>query len=383
MKQNFVKTLFLILTLSLGTQFGSAQPVDIHQILSKGINFDHIFAPHRRNATFEVSEYPDLAMNLKTSEFEQVAKLGFTHVRLNLGRYFLQDSEPPFNLMPQGLALLDQAVSMAVQNGLGIVLDMHQTPTADIFHDPKALEAFQKLWQGLAAHYAGQSPLIIYELMNEPAVPEFTNGNPKPADWEKWREIIKGLVGTIRREDPDHYIVVTAGGWGGLDDLMQMGSLGLPRLVYSFHYYLPFVFTHQGAEWMDPSLARLHDIHYPVTGSEVKAGWEKAKKAGNQEWPFRAVPQGFDKKDMQRSLEALFQFAQKENLMLYCGEFGVHKPVAPPADRARWIKDMADILKEHGVAWSMWAYHAGFDLVDELGNPDPNIVKALGLQEVK
>jgi hypothetical protein len=112
---------------------------EVRRILSKGINFDHIFFPYEGNHPLSPEQWGKIRENLKGSEFEQVADLGFTHVRMNLGRGFIQDPKAPYPLLPDGLVLLDQAVSMAQKNGLGIVLDMHQIPPPDLFHDPKAM----------------------------------------------------------------------------------------------------------------------------------------------------------------------------------------------------------------------------------------------------
>ncbi len=121
----------------------------IQKLLSKGINFDHIFEPYQGiedpSLAFKTDKLKEMEANLKEAQFQQVAKLGFTHVRLNLGRAFIQQNAGPYALRPEGLALLDKAVDMALKNGLGIILDVHQVPAPKIFKDPKALDAFRKL----------------------------------------------------------------------------------------------------------------------------------------------------------------------------------------------------------------------------------------------
>jgi aryl-phospho-beta-D-glucosidase BglC (GH1 family) len=363
------------------TMVAVAGEVDIEKVLARGINFDHIFFPYDCNHPYTQEQWKTMREKLKESEFKQVADLGFTHVRLNLGRGFLQDLKPPYKMNPEGLALVDQAVDMALKHHLAISLDMHQTPAPDIFHDAEQLKAYQKLWAGLTQHFSRRPLTVLFELMNEPAIPELAKDDPAPKDIEKWKKIQMDLIAIIHKKDPKRYIVVTGGGWGSAAGLLQMGSLGLPRLVYTFHDYEPFIFTHQGATWVDKGVRFLRSIHYPVTKTEVQKNWETAKKAGYPEWPFKAVPKGFDREDMRKSLEPLFEFGREKGIVLYCGEFGVHKPYAPSEDRARWYKDMTDLLRANGVPWSMWAYHAGFDLADANDVADPSMVKALGLQK--
>jgi endoglucanase len=371
---------FLVLAAPVRPQGTPAvEPIDIHQVLSHGINFDHIFFPYKGNHPLDDEQCKEVRENLKESEFKQVAALGFTHVRLNLGRGFLENPDAPDTLNPGGLALLDQAVQMALQNGLGVVIDMHQTPAPDIFHDPKELATFRTLWENLAAHYGRQPLSVVFEIMNEPAIPELTQDDPAQSDIDHWRSIMKDLVGVIRRQDPARYILVTGGGWGAAENLIQMGNLGFPRLIYTFHDYEPFIFTHQGASWMDKSLSTLKGIHYPVPESQVTAAWAAAKQGGYKEWPFQRYPHGFTPDDMKENLEPLFVFAKKEKLMLYCGEFGALKSGVPVPDRLKWIKDMTDLFRENQVDWANWAYHASYDLADKNDQVDMQVVKALGL----
>ena len=153
-KRSILVFAFLVLAAPGWPQVTPGTEVDIHQVLSHGINFDHVFFPYKGSQPLDAEQWQAIRENLKESEFKQVAALGFTHVRLNLGRGFLENPDAPDTLNPEGLVLLDQAVQMALKNGLGVVIDMHQTPAPDIFHDPKELAAFQTLWKNLAAHYA-------------------------------------------------------------------------------------------------------------------------------------------------------------------------------------------------------------------------------------
>ena len=40
-------------------------------------------------------------------------------------------------------------------------------------------------------------------------------------------------------------------------------------MIYTFHDYEPFPFTHQGATWTDPAVAPLRDVPYPSTPENV------------------------------------------------------------------------------------------------------------------
>ncbi|MES2202018.1 MAG: glycoside hydrolase family 5 protein [candidate division FCPU426 bacterium] len=352
--------------------------------LRNGINFDHIFDPYQGMSEptlpFGPEQKKEIESKLKASEFKQVAEAGFTHVRLGMGRSFIQEPKPPYALRSEGLAYLDLAVRAALDNGLSISLDMHQIPTPDLFHKKQDMKAFRVLWKGLAAHYASWPRSIAFELLNEPNIKEFSKGSPTAADIQHWRDIVLDLVDSIRAQDPSRTIIVSGAGWGGADGLMQLGKLDRPGLIYSFHFYDPMVFTHQGATWTDKGLAALRGVRYPLQKEQIKALKAKAVKNGYDTWPFDGQEEGGGKEMLRAKMEPIFAYAKQAGMTLYCGEFGTHKPYAPVADRAQWVEDVTSLLDENHVNHAMWAYHSGFDLADEKGALDPMILKALGLR---
>lgn len=339
-------------------------------VLARGINMDHIFDPYRDpKEAWTKDDQARTANLLQDREFKLVADLGFTHVRLNLGRAFLQESSTPFALRPEGFALLDRALDLLAAHHLAVLVDMHQIPVPDLEHSAAEREAFRALWRAIAGRTRGRNQPIFFELLNEPRV----------EDAKVWRGIVLDLIADIRAVDPGRGIVVGGGGWGGDEDLRKLGKLDLPDIVYSFHTYDPFVFTHQGATWTDKVMANLKGIRYPIDPVQMAAERKKAAAAGSQTWPFDDWMQGGGAAEMEKRLTPIFDWAAREGVPLYCGEFGVHRPFAPPADRARWIGDLRTILEKHHVLWAMWSYHSGFDLVRE-GKADPAIVAALGLR---
>lgn len=334
----------------------------IAAVLARGINMDHLFDPYRDpvKRPWEPADRERIAGRIKAEEFALVANLGFRHVRLNLGQVFLQESSGARGMRAEGLELLDRALDLAATHKLALILDLHQIPVPD-YADPAQYAALRTVWRTLAKRYAGREQTLLFELLNEPRI----------EDADRWREIVRELIGDIRAEDPNRWVVVTGAEWGGAENLIKMGNLRLPNLVYTYHWYDPFVFTHQGATWTGEELRPLRGIRYPIDPDQMRAGTG---------WPFNAWKDGGGKDEIAKRMRPVLDFGKKEGLLLYCGEFGVHKPHAPPADRARWIADMVSILNANAVGWAMWAYHAGFDLVEKDGTPTPAVVKALGLK---
>jgi hypothetical protein len=174
---------------------------------------------------------------------------------------------------------------------------------------------------------------------------------------------------------------VTGGGWGGIGDLMKLGAQKIPNLVYSFHFYDPFVFTHQGATWSDDAVKPLRNIRYPIDPAQMASSGAEAKAAGRGTWPMDSVKAGYGKAEIRKAMQEALAWGKREGVPLYCGEFGViRREWTPAADRVSWVRDVREVLDEAGCGWAMWAYHAGFDLVDRDDRPISGLPEALGLR---
>ena len=82
--------------------------------LQRGINHDHAFLPYRRShEPLSAAEWTGIESALRAEEYAAAAKCGFTHVRLCLGRDFLQSRQAPYAVHARGFDLLFRAVARA------------------------------------------------------------------------------------------------------------------------------------------------------------------------------------------------------------------------------------------------------------------------------
>ena len=65
-------------------------------------------------------------------------------------------------------------------------------------------------------------------------------------------DLFPKLLAIVRESNPDRLVIVGPGHWNNVDHL---AGFKLPEddrmLIGTFHYYSPFHFTHQGAEWAE------------------------------------------------------------------------------------------------------------------------------------
>lgn len=343
--------------------------------LSTGINLSHWYAQAKS------SGYSDehLLTYMQGSDFELIKSMGFRHVRFTYEPALLWDFRQgdPAALDSEGLRRLDRAMTQMLDRGLVVILDMH--PSDDDFKRATVDKAnggdvrFARFWESLATHVRKYDPdRVLLEVLNEPVV----------EDLEGWLEAQGLALAAMRRAAPDHTLIATAHRWSGVDDFVQIRPYDDPNIVYTFHCYEPFVFTHQGATWGWGVTRYIKNLPYPSSPEAVapvlstieNAEARSAAEAyGNARW---------DAARIERHIARAVEWGKRHNRPIYCGEFGVFRPYAPVADRAACLRDMRLAFEKHGVGWAMWDYSGGFAVAT--GEPgareaDPVTLRALGL----
>ncbi|MGA2639845.1 MAG: cellulase family glycosylhydrolase [Spirochaetia bacterium] len=331
-------------------------PTERLALLARGINLNNWFTPWANPAAYGSRFRPEEAAFLK--------RAGFTVCRLPLDPDLLFDPANPAQLN-ESVRFVDRGVRVLLDAGLAVVLDpIHgSSSTAEwerrLDHDPSFLGKVEIYWESLARHYAAFShDRIFFEIMNEPHLSASERVDPS---W--WMPVQQSLAAAIRRGAASNTIIATGESWGGIDGLLALKPLPDRNVIYSFHWYEPFAFTHQGAAWAGPVQAELAGIRYPSSPAAVAAqaaafSDPKARAGvlsyGIESWNEPRVRQG---------LARAAAWAAANHVPVFCGEFGVYRKVAPPADRLRWIGDVRRSLESLDIGWSMWDYETDFGLV--------------------
>ncbi len=304
-------------------------------------------------------------------DFEQIKSLGCDVIRLPINLHFMTNGEPDYKLDPLFLSLLDQAVNWAEELEMHLILDNHTfDPRVDT--DPNVGIVLEKVWHQMATHFKNRSDYIYYEILNEP------HGISDAA----WNSIQQKVINVIRQVDTRHTIIVGGAGWNSYHNLAAIPAYSDKNLIYTFHFYDPFLFTHQGASWVTPSMVPCRDVPFPYNAAKMPtmppslAGtW-----VGNSYSSY--VNEGNVAK-VKQLIDIAVKFRNERKVPIFCGEFGVLRTFAPEADRVYWYEVVRSYLEEKGISWTMWDYHGGFGLFNqnsnELFNHDLNVplLKAL------
>jgi endoglucanase len=361
--RTFVLFLLLILPFTIGLS-GAESGVLRTPPFHRGVNLGN---------WFEEPRVGQININLYTEEdFMAIRALGCDAVRVITDLLHMTGPAPDYELNPLFLEFLDRAVDQAEAAGLFIVLDNH-TWDPVMNTDPAIEPVLLASWAQMARHYKNRSNHVLYEVLNEP------HGISDAV----WNAMQGKSIQAIRAEDSFHTIVVGPANWNSYLNLSSMPVYPDDNLLYTFHFYEPHVFTHQGNTWENPSPKDLVGVPFPYNASTMPS--LPASLSGTW-WQtiYNAYPREGNEAWMISQMDIADQFQSERKVPLWCGEFGAFPP--PPTsskERAAWLRIVRSYLEEKGIAWNLHAFRDGIFERNTAGcidtDVDTVITNALGL----
>ncbi|MGC8666989.1 MAG: glycoside hydrolase family 5 protein [Chthonomonadales bacterium] len=314
---------------------------------------------------------------ISDDELAMMHKMGIRHVRLCFSPEFLYDPGNPAEPIPNHLALYEEAIRRIEAHGMAVVVDPHNTVQPRIEQDGPWRDGFPTFWGALAAKLKRFDPeKTFFELVNEPVFDR---------QEDRWFALQEKLVAAIRRSAPEHTIICTGPNWGGIDGLLKLTPLADSNIVYSFHFYDPFPFTHQGATWAGRVPPLLKGLPYPSNPQAVADVLARTDDGEAKAWIRDYGEKRWNREKLSARLAQALEWGKKYNVPLYCGEFGVYPLNAPAASRRNWFRDFASALRASGIGYAAWGWDDVFSFGRRLVGGKPVIdtvpIEPLGLKE--
>lgn len=293
------------------------------------------------------------------TDFDRIAGWGLDHVRMPFDYNVIMTDGGEF--IESGFKYITFCVDECEKRGLNVVLDLHKTAgfvfdntdCFDFFDSEPLQDLFVKLWIEMTHRY-GKRKNVVFELLNEVT---------DEAVAEKWNKIAARTIGEIRKLNNDIRIII-----GGIhnDSIYGLTLLKKPafdNIVFTFHCYEPLLFTHQKAYWV-PEMPSDYSIEYPV--SEKKALEESKRLFVNKYCDgLTASDAPLSAEFFERMFKEACEIAEKNDVPLYCGEYGVIDR-ADTKSTLNWYRDIHAAFEKMGIARSAWNYkNKDYGLVDE------------------
>ncbi|HOJ93426.1 MAG TPA: glycoside hydrolase family 5 protein [Dictyoglomaceae bacterium] len=268
---------------------------------------------------------------IKDEYFKLIKEAGFDHVRIPIKWSAHTEAKPPYKISEEFFDRVDHVINESLKQGLITIINIHHYD--EIMQNPRGeKEKFLSIWRQISERYKDYPKTLFFEILNEP------NGNLTP---DIWNEFLAEALKVIRVTNPDRVVLVGTAEWGGISGISK---LKIPKeeknILVTVHYYNPFYFTHQGAEW--------------ASGSEQ---WLGTKWHGS--WA--------EKQQVISDFNIAEEWSKENRRPIHIGEFGAYSK-ADMESRVRWTSFVAREAERRGWPWTYWEFCSGFGVYDPVKN---------------
>lgn len=224
------------------------------------------------------------------STFKELSGLGFNCVRFYINYELFEDDSEPYKYKGSGFEWLDKNIKWAKKYNMGIILNMHcpqggyQSSGGGmrLWTEKSNQKRLTALWREIAKRYSNEPTIWGYGLINEPYVPLLDTMENTA---EQYFEFVKKLVKEIRNVSPYQAIFVEclcnakdlsgdrSPDWSWFVPENTFPKIDDGNIIYEFHCYSPFFFTHQNTEWAGTSGITMSYPSSEITDAVYESGW--------------------------------------------------------------------------------------------------------------
>ena len=316
MKKLAILSLCFIISFNSENVCSQGRAFEMNKRLGMGINLGNLF---------EAPSIGAWGVEPDGEYFKEIKSKGFASLRLPAKWSAHAMKTSPYTIDRDFMDTIKWAVKLSLANELPVIINIHHYD--EMIANPSAhKERFLALWEQISTQFQDYPDNLYFEILNEP------NSNFTPAIWNNY--LVEGLS-KIREKNPNRMVIIGTAEWGGIGGLSQLRLPDDPNIILTIHYYEPFAFTHQGADWSGQNLP-------------VGVTWDSTSVQINA---------------IKRDMDVIKQYAQKNNVPVYIGEFGAIGN-ADDASRARWIGHLKHIFDEYGFSGAYWEFCSGFGIYD-------------------
>lgn len=318
--------------------------------------------PQNRRLCLTVGDMEHFATYITESDIAYIASLGMDHIRLGFDQIVLE--EVPYVYREEIFEHIDHFIAWCKKYNLNVVLNLHKAvgnycdiqEETELLDDEELQNRFIALWIALEKRYAHDNS-IAFELLNE----------VRNVDPEKWNTLAEKTVEKLRAYNPTRKLIVGSTCWNSPDTLQYLKIFHDENVVYTFHTYSPFEFTHQRGVLQADPLYYNRVMPYP---GEIERYRDYQKVVHNKPEAYPGL-EGMDIGFIRQSLQSAVDFCKKHpDKILWCGEFGTIRH-ANIVWRENWMRDVITVLKENEIPYCVWNYLSTpndgnrFSLVDD------------------
>lgn len=271
-------------------------------------------------------------------DYQRIRAAGFDTVRIPIRWSAYTGPEPEFRIHPDFMELAKSNIQAALDADLNVIMNIHHFE--EIMNEPASQMArYIALWKQLSVAFADAPSNVWFETLNEPN---------KNLSGKLMRQTQSAALAIIRAKNPDRIVIFGGEEWSGIKSLGSNAASDDPNVVYTFHYYDPFDFTHQGATWLGDDMPK------------GKRGW------GSKQ----------DRAQLAADVATAVAFREAVGRPVFLGEFGANDPI-DPKERVEYAGAVSEAMEGANIPWCLWAYGNTFRLYTQAKGWDEPMLRAL------
>jgi endoglucanase len=315
-----MKKLYLLLLFATTAAFLSAQTVAHHRCerFAKGMNLSNWL-----EATWQTN-YPTPNGYTK-ADLLNMKEAGITSIRLPICFAFITDSVAPYTVNENHALFerIDTVISWCEELDMMLIIDNHHEWDIYNYNWRNKIDRFAHLWGVVAQRYSYLNPeQFSFELLNEPGF---------GFELDSLYIVFNKAIDSVRQHAPNHSIIVSPNFASSGQAFANLQPLSDTNLIYTWHTYDPYQFTHQGFSWAQPSM--------PL-GT-----------------PF---PSSFDAM-LYNAWKQVINWRNTYNRPVFLGEFGTGT-FGDDVSRCNWIQLNGAKIDSFNMPWFYWDWRWDFSM---------------------
>jgi len=244
-----------------GTQITDA---DKNPVYLQGIAFS--------NFIWSNTSYPEV--HHTEIDYQRTKDMGMNVIRFYMNYRYFEDDTNPYTYKQSGWDWLDENIAWAKKYNIYLILNMHAPQGGyqsagegdALWDDVENQNRLAALWKAIAERYKDEVQIAGYGPVNEP-VPNNSV--------DQWTQLAQKLINEIRSVDKHHLLFIERANYvkgnPPVDENLNFPKVTGKNIVYEFHGYDPFTYTHQllafaglgdGGKYPDESILEVLDSQW-------------------------------------------------------------------------------------------------------------------------
>ena len=319
--------------------------------------------PNEWRMPITVGDMEHFAEYITESDIKSIAEMGFDHVRVGFDQIVLESE--PYVYREEIIKLLKSFVSWCGKYGLTPVLNLHKAigNYCDIEEKVKLLESgalqdrFIAMWLKLEEIFTNDGS-VMFELLNEVR-------NVDPA---LWNTLAEKTLTALREKNKTRWIIIGSTCWNSPATLKELKTYDDEYVIYTYHNYEPFEFTHQRGVLQSAPLYYNRKMEYP--SDDIERYREYKRLIAGEIEPYKQYEK-IDISFLRDKMRGAADFVKANpDKILWLGEFGTIRH-ADINSRINYMRDVIAVAKESDIPYCVWNYLSTpndgnrFSLVDD------------------